>query len=101
MKEAYNGFYEKRMHIFSELVRRYWNGELDRISDLEDLAQEIRSRYGFGEDEVPFIKDHIRLAMGLDPNGSGRFSGRKGLLSYKLLLPRVVQSDPEKLSRDP
>jgi iron only hydrogenase large subunit-like protein len=95
MKEAYNGFYEKRMHIFSELVRRYWNGELDRISDLEDLAQEIRGRYGFGEDEVPFIKDHIRLAMGLDPNGSDRFSGELDMIRRNREISRPVISKVE------
>lgn len=73
MKESYMNFNEKRMHIFSELVRRYWNGSLNRISDLEELAREISEQYGFDESELPFIKDHIRLAMGLDPSGSGQF----------------------------
>lgn len=73
MKGAYINFDEKRMYIFSELVRRYWNGNLNQTVDLEELVRGIREKYGFGENEVPFIKDHIRLAMGLPPNGSGRF----------------------------
>ncbi len=73
MKESYMNFNEKRMHIFSELVRRYWSGNLKQVSDLEALAQEIRTKYGFEEEELPFIRDHIRLAMGLNPTGNSRF----------------------------
>ncbi|QOX66010.1 iron hydrogenase [Anoxybacterium hadale] len=73
MEDRFIGFNEKRMHIFSELVRRYWNGSLNYISDLDDLAAEIKEKYGYGEHEIPFIKDHIRLAMGLDPNGKELF----------------------------
>lgn len=67
MKKPFIGFDEKRMHIFGELVRRYWNGELEKIDDLEELAKEIQSKYGFDDEELSFIRDHIRLAMGLDP----------------------------------
>ena len=85
MNDAFINFDEKRMYIFSELVRRYWNGTLNQTVDLEELAREISEKYGFAEDEVSFIKDHIRLAMGLSPNGNSRFeeeldmmrSGRK------------------------
>jgi ferredoxin len=73
MKDAFLNFNEKRMDIFSELVRRYWNGNLNQAFDLEKLALEIKEKYGFDEKEVPFIKDHIRLAMGLAPNGSESF----------------------------
>lgn len=71
MKDAFVNFNEKRMYIFSELVRRYWNGNLNHALDLEELAREIKEKYGFSDNEVPFIKDHIRLAMGLSPNGGG------------------------------
>ncbi len=73
MKDVFTGFNEKRMFIFSELVRRYWNGNLNQAPDLEELARDIKEKYGFGDSEVPFIKDHIRLAMGLSPNGSEFF----------------------------
>lgn len=80
MKDAYKGFHEKRMHIFGELVRRYWNGNLTQVSDLEALARQIKTKYGFDEREIPFIKDHIRIAMGLDPNGSDRFEEELDLI---------------------
>ncbi len=73
MKESFINFNEKRMHIFSELVKRYWNGNLKRTSDLEELAQEIREKYDFDETDLPFIKNHIRLAMGLDPSEKDTF----------------------------
>lgn len=69
MEEKFIKFHEKRMFIFSELVKRFWNGKLNKISDLNELAEEIREKYGFSKQDLPFIKDHIRLAMGLDPNG--------------------------------
>lgn len=73
MKDVFTGFHEKRMYIFSELVRRYWNGNLDQIPDLDELVRDIKEKFGFDDSEVPFIRDHIRLAMGLSPSGSELF----------------------------
>ncbi|MCQ1530775.1 [Fe-Fe] hydrogenase large subunit C-terminal domain-containing protein [Lutispora saccharofermentans] len=73
MREKYINFNEKRMYIFSELVRRYWNGDLKSAEDLDDLVRDIVDKYGFADAEIPFIKDHIRLAMGLDPKGNEAF----------------------------
>ena len=80
MEDRFVGFNEKRMHIFSELVRRYWNGSLNYISDLDDLAAEIKEKYEYSDQDIPFIKDHIRLAMGLDPNGNELFEEELQLL---------------------
>lgn len=74
MKDKYINFNEKRMFIFSELVKRYWNGSLKNATDLAVLADEIKFKYGFNDSEMPFIKDHIRVAMGLDPKGDDNFS---------------------------
>ncbi len=94
MKEAYRNFNEKKMHIFGELVKRYWNGNLNEASDLEALARQIKTKYGFEEQELPFIKDHIRLAMGLDPNGSQLFEEeldmiRKSREIHKPIVSRI------------
>ena len=67
MKNKYIDFTVKRMYIFNELVKRYWNGNLNTAADLEDLADRIRDKYGFDRSEMPFIKNHIRTTMGLDP----------------------------------
>ncbi|MFW6288021.1 MAG: [Fe-Fe] hydrogenase large subunit C-terminal domain-containing protein [bacterium] len=72
-RERFENFDKKRMEIFKELVKRVWNGELS-TEDLEDIASEIVEKYGYHEDEVPFVKDHIRVAMGLDPTHSLDFS---------------------------
>lgn len=68
-----NQFQEKRMMIFGELVKRYWKGELNDKSDLELLAKSIREKLELTESDLPFIMDHIRVAMGLDPRGNAEF----------------------------
>jgi len=62
------------MYIFNELVKRYWNGKINSAEDLEELAASIRDKYGFSNKEMPFIKDHIRIAMGIDPRGDQPFT---------------------------
>lgn len=73
MNSSFQGFQEKRMKIFGELVKMYWNGRLNTVDDLNKLSEDIRDKFGFSEKEMPFIKDHIRIAMGLDPKGNEEF----------------------------
>lgn len=61
------------MYIFGELVKRYWDGKLNTSDDLSQLAKDIKEKYSFSEDDLPFIKDHIRVAMGQDPKGDVEF----------------------------
>jgi iron only hydrogenase large subunit-like protein len=95
MKNKYKGFNQKRMYIFSELVKRYWNGELIDASDLNDLANEIKEKYGFDDSEVPFIKNHIRLAMGQDTKGNEAFEDELNILksAKKINQPVVSKID--------
>jgi len=74
LEEKYMDFTLKRMFIFNELVKRYWKGTLNKASDLEELALFIKNKYGFRDDEMPFIKNHIRIAMGMEPRGEDGFS---------------------------
>ncbi len=74
MENRFTGFQEKRMKIFGELVKLYWNGQLNSVNDIVRLAEDIRQKYGFEERDMPFIRDHIRIAMGLDPRGNMDFS---------------------------
>ena len=74
MDDRYINFNEKRMYIFSELVKRYWNGSLKSADDLNSLTDEIKVKYSFSDAEIPFIKDHIRVAMGLNPKGDEVFT---------------------------
>lgn len=69
----FSGFQKKRMQIFRELVRRFWHGQINDDIDLEKLTDEIREKYAFTKDDIPFIKDHIRIAMGQDPTGNKKF----------------------------
>lgn len=61
------------MKIFGELVKRYWNGKLKDVHDLDELAEEIRNMHGFLHDDLPFIRNHIRIAMGLNPSDNDEF----------------------------
>ncbi len=74
MNNRFNGFQEKRMKIFGELVKRYWNGELKTSDDLNNLSAELKEKFNFLDEDTSFIKDHIRIAMGLDPTGNAAFS---------------------------
>lgn len=74
MKEQYINFTLKRMYIFNELVKRYWSGKLNTKEDLNELADHIKTKYGFEDSEMTFIKDHIRIAMGQEPKGDADFS---------------------------
>lgn len=74
MDKRFTNFNDKRMHIFSELVSRYWSNELNHSVDLDKLAADIQQKYEFDKQDMHFIRNHIRVAMGLDPMGKGDFS---------------------------
>lgn len=73
MDRSFNDFQKKRMTIFGELVKKYWNGELNSNDDLNALALDIQQKFGFEDKDIPFIKDHIRVAMGQDATGESEF----------------------------
>ncbi len=73
IEPRFKKFQEKRMKIFSELVKKYWNGELNSLEDLDELAIYIKEKNDFEDKDMGFIKDHIRVAMGLDPKGKEDF----------------------------
>lgn len=79
-----NNFQEKRMAIFGELVKRYWNGEIQTLEDLNRLTFDIKEEYGFTDSDLPFIKDHIRIAMGLDPSGEENFSDELDMVASSI-----------------
>lgn len=69
----FNDFQQKRMKIFGEVVKKYWNGELQDNRDLNELAENMKVKFELMDEDIPFIKDHIRVAMGLDPRGDTAF----------------------------
>jgi len=95
LEEKYVDFTVKRMFIFNELVKRYWKGSLNTAVDLDELAVHIRDKYGFRDDEMPFIKNHIRIAMGLDTRGEEGFSDELEWLkqSRRVDLPVIAKID--------
>lgn len=68
------------MKIFSELVKKYWNNQLTSSDDLDTLAKEIKDKYQFKDEDLIFIKDHIRVAMGLDPKGNADFEDELNII---------------------
>lgn len=81
MNKEFNEFQKTRMEIFREVVRRKWNGDLKNNNDLSNLTEEIKGKYGFKDEDRSFIKDHIRLAMGLNTRGDVEFSNELDLAS--------------------
>lgn len=90
MLEQYEGFNEKRMFIFQELIKSFWNGNVKDISDLEVLANNIKDKYGFEDKDMSFIRDHIRVAMGLDPKGDMKFDDELDNLESKKITHPIV-----------
>ncbi|TCT16967.1 iron only hydrogenase large subunit-like protein [Natranaerovirga pectinivora] len=91
--DYYKNFQEKRMVIFGELVLRYWNGKLNSAEDLNELTEDIKKKFHFTDKDTSFIKDHIRLAMGLDPKGDINFTDELNLVrnSKEITKPIVAK----------
>lgn len=83
-------FQEKRMIIFGELVKKYWKGELNSKSDLTQLAIDIKNKLEYKEKDLPFIMDHIRVAMGLDPRGNTEFEDELDIIKKSKAIGQPV-----------
>jgi len=81
------------MYIFGELVKQYWNGKLNSVRDLNKLTNEIKEKFGFESHDIPFIKNHIRMAMGLDPMGDDDFENELDIIksTKEIGLPVVTK----------
>lgn len=91
MLNNFRSFQEKRMTIFGELVKKYWNNDLKEIDDLYKLALEIKDKFNFNQEDMPFIIDNIRVAMGLDPAGKEELSNELNLVkNLKSISPPVI-----------
>ncbi len=66
----FDNFDKTRMFIFQELVKKFWNNEDHTDFDLASLAYEIQKQLDFDDNDIPFIKNHIRLCLGLDVNNN-------------------------------
>ncbi|MFW6269979.1 MAG: [Fe-Fe] hydrogenase large subunit C-terminal domain-containing protein [Bacillota bacterium] len=72
MEKRYENFEDKRLEIFRHLINKRWDDSLT-TEDLNNIALEIMEKYDFEEEELPSIKDHIRVALGQDPNNRREF----------------------------
>jgi iron only hydrogenase large subunit-like protein len=73
MKDRFNNFEMKRAEIFRELVKKAWYGSLDN-RDLNEILSNMQAKYGYKNEEISFLRNHIRLLMGLNPRGDADFS---------------------------
>lgn len=89
MQGRFQDFQLKRMEIFKELIRRQWDKPLTN-EDLEVVAKEIIEKYGYTQKEVPFVKDHIRTVMGLNPNHHEMFSNEAESLQQPVRIERPI-----------
>ena len=80
MNSRFNGFQEKRMKIFGEIVKRYWKDNLKSVEDLNVLTQDIKEKFDFKDEDNLFIKEHIRMAMGLHPTGKAEFENELAMI---------------------
>ncbi len=90
MIDKFSNFQEKRMYIFGELVRLYWEGKLSNVKDLNQLAEKVREKFGFDENDMPFIKNHIRIAMGQDPKGDIEFEDELNIIKNTKTIEKPV-----------
>ncbi|MCY6484158.1 iron hydrogenase [Clostridium aestuarii] len=83
------------MQIFGELVKRYWNGELKNADTLNILAEDIKEKYNFKDEDIFFIKNHIRVAMGLDPRDKDNFQDEINIIknSKEINQPIITKID--------
>lgn len=73
MKNEFYNFEDKRMELFERLVKKGWNNELS-YEELKKIANDFKKKYNFDKEDMPFINNHLRVAMGLDPNKDTEFS---------------------------
>jgi len=73
LEERFNNFEEKRAEIFRELVKKAWDGELHN-KDLNEILENMQNKYGYKAEEISFLRNHMRLLMGLNPRGEEGFT---------------------------
>ncbi|MFZ5944925.1 MAG: [Fe-Fe] hydrogenase large subunit C-terminal domain-containing protein [Bacillota bacterium] len=73
MREKFNSFTEKRAEIFRQLIKKAWFEELN-TNDLEEILRSMQEKYGYSEREITFLRDHMRLLIGLNPRGEEKFT---------------------------
>ncbi|NLP44732.1 MAG: iron hydrogenase [Peptococcaceae bacterium] len=84
------------MLIFQELIKRFWNGKIKTNTDLDSLTLDLQKRLELGNEDLPFIRDHIRIAMGLEPTGNASFQNELSLVrNYKEISQPIVAKLPE------
>ena len=72
VEDRFKDFDTKREKCW-ELVKKAWTQDLDN-KDLNSILHKMQEKHGYKDKEISFLRDHIRLLMGLDPRGDEDFS---------------------------
>ncbi|WP_129599662.1 [Fe-Fe] hydrogenase large subunit C-terminal domain-containing protein [Anaerophilus nitritogenes] len=96
-----NQFQKRRMDLLEQLVKKKWYGELKTNQELSKLEHDLKEKYKIKED-YGYVKDQIRLAMGLEPRGDVEFSDELDIIkNIKGIKPPVVtkMNEPDGISK--
>jgi len=96
----FKNFQAQRMKIFGEIVKQYWDGNLNTAEDLERLSFLLKEKFNFSDEDMPFIRDHIRIAMGLDPAGKRDFTNELDIVGKSEAVGKPIIAKIEGICRD-
>ncbi len=71
--QRFANFSHIRNDIFKELLKKKWNSSLNK-KNLNIITKKILDRYNLNSDDAYYIKNHIRVAMGLNPTVDNYFA---------------------------
>ena len=72
MEKQFNDFAKKRLNLFKKIIKQRWKKSLTN-KDLEKIANDFVREYEFDKKDIPFIKNHIRVAMWQNPSNYPSF----------------------------
>ncbi|MFW5976625.1 MAG: [Fe-Fe] hydrogenase large subunit C-terminal domain-containing protein [Bacillota bacterium] len=72
MDNKYKNFNQKRLELFRKIIKTSWNDNLTE-ENLNEIVYNFAEKYNFSEDEIPFIRDHVRVLLGQNPNRNQSF----------------------------
>ncbi|MCK8823838.1 [Fe-Fe] hydrogenase large subunit C-terminal domain-containing protein [Fuchsiella alkaliacetigena] len=73
MKKELSDFQNQRMELFKKLVKEIWAGELTQ-EELREILAWLQEEYDYQAEDLSFLKDQLRVSMGLEPNQKGELS---------------------------
>ncbi|MFW6006549.1 MAG: [Fe-Fe] hydrogenase large subunit C-terminal domain-containing protein [Halanaerobiales bacterium] len=73
MDNRFTNFNEKRLELFRKVIRKKWENNLNNET-LNQIVYDFADKYNFQEDEISFLKDHVRVILGQNPTQKQTFN---------------------------